>query len=152
MDNSFYITNRQKLLFMVKELHKHGFGKLRIIPSLSPSGMSWRCSFIAKTKNNSLIASSWIYNYEKENSLEEIELTYQELANLFIKQNLDFIEDCKGEDEEYVKWYGEMVDNLAEGELPYAFDDYFSPTDFWKTSKGNEIKTLPNEKEYYLKN
>jgi hypothetical protein len=34
------------------------------------------------------------------------------LANLFIKENLEFIEDCKGKNEEYVKWYGEMVDNL----------------------------------------
>jgi NifB/MoaA-like Fe-S oxidoreductase len=152
MDNSFYITNRQKLLFTVKELHKRGFGKLRIIPSLSPSGMSWRCRFIAETKENDLIASTWMGNHEKENSLEEIKLTPQELANLFIRENLEFIEDCKGENEEYVKWYGEMVDNLEKGELPYAFSDYFSPTDFWKTSKGNEIKTLPNEKEFYFKN
>jgi hypothetical protein len=43
------------------------------------------------------------------------------LANLFIKENLEFIEDCKGKNEEYVKWYGEMVDNLEKGELPYAF-------------------------------
>jgi hypothetical protein len=152
MDSSFYITNRQKLLFTVKELHKRGFGKLRIIPSLSPSGMSWRCRFIAETKENVLIASTWICNHEKENSLEEIKLTPQELANLFIRENLEFIEDCKGENKEYVKWYGEMVENLGEGELPYAFADYFSPTDFWKTSKGNEIKTLPNEKEFYFKN
>jgi hypothetical protein len=137
---------------MVKELHKRGLGKLRIIPSLSPSGMSWRCRFIAETKENDLIASTWMGNHEKENSLEEIKLTPQELANLFIKENLEFIEDCKGKNEEYVKWYGEMVDNLEKGELPYAFADYFSPTDFWKTSKGNEIKTLPNEKEFYFKN
>jgi len=149
MDSSFYITNRQKLLFMVKELHKDGFGKLRIIPSLSPSGMSWRCNFIADTKHNDLIASSWLYNHEKENSLEEIKLAPQELAGLFIKENPEFIEDCKGENEEYVKWYGEMVENLEEDELPYAFADYFSPTDFWKTSKGNEIKILPKENEYY---
>jgi hypothetical protein len=46
------------------------------------------------------------------------------LANLFIKENLEFIEDCKGKNEEYVKWYGEMVDNLEKIELPYAFSDY----------------------------
>jgi hypothetical protein len=32
----------------------------------------------------------------------------------------------KVKNEEYVKWYGEMVDNLEKGELPYAFADYFS--------------------------
>jgi hypothetical protein len=75
-----------------------GNGKhLRITPSLSPSGMSWPCRFISETKDNDLIASTRICNHEKENSLEEIKLTPQELVNLFIRENLEFIEDCKGE-------------------------------------------------------
>ena len=151
MDSNFYMTNRQKLLFMVKELHKQGFGRLRIIPSLSPSGLYWRCSFIDETNNNHFIASGWICKHEKENSQEEIKLTPQELADLFMKENSDFIEHCKGRNEEYVKWYDKMVESLKKDELPYAFADYFPPTDFWKTSEGNEIKTLPNEKEYYFR-
>jgi len=135
---------------MVKELHNRGFGKLRVIPSLSPSGMSWRCSFIDETKANNLTASNWLSQFETENIPNEIQMTPLELADRFINENLGFIEHCKGNNETYVKWYEEMLDNLEENELPYAFADYFPPTDFWKTTKGNEIKTVANEKEYYL--
>lgn len=142
MDNNSFIKNRQNLLFMVEELHKLGFGKLRVIPSLSPSGMHWRCSFISEKTNNDFIASNWIYKHENKNS--------EELCHLFIKENPDFIKQCIGENEEYVLWYRNMVENLEEDELPYAFADHFHPTNFWTTSNGRKIKTLPNEKNYYF--
>ncbi|HAO08159.1 MAG TPA: hypothetical protein DCQ50_14505 [Chryseobacterium sp.] len=94
---------------MVEELHKRGFGKLRIIPSLAPTGMAWRCSFINETKENRFIASNWIAQHENENSKAAIKLTTQELADLFIKENFEFINHCKGENEEYEKWYSEML-------------------------------------------
>lgn len=144
------MINRQKLLFMVRELHERGFEKLRIIPSISPSGTHWRCKFITGARDISFTASNWIYNFEGENKQKKIKQTPKELADLFLKENSDFLEQCKGDNKEYVKWFAEMVDNLNEGELPYAFDDYFPPSDFWKTTDGNEIKTLLNEKVYYL--
>ena len=150
MEENFYMTNRQKVLFMVHELHKRGYGKLRIIPSLSPSGMSWRCSFIDESKNHELIASNWIFHHENEHSTEEIKMTIDELADLFVKENFEFIQYCKGTNEEYEKWYSEMLTQLGKGELPYAFADYFSPTDYWETSEGKQIKTLSNERKYYL--
>ena len=150
MEENLYMTNRQKLLFMVEELHKRGYGKLRIIPSLSPSGTSWRCSFIDETKNHELIASNWIFHHENGHSSEEIKMTIEEFADLFVKENFEFIQHCNGTNEEYEEWYSEMLQQLIKGELPYAFADYFSPTNFWKTSEGKEIKTLPNEQNYYF--
>ena len=149
MENNYYMTNRQKLLFMAKELHKRGYEKLRVIPSLSPSGLSWRCSFIDGTRDNSVIASCWIYQHEKEGSKEEIALSSKELADLFVRENAGFIKQCKGENKEYVKWYSDMVDNLEKNELPYAFSDYFFAKDMWETSEGNRINTLSNEYKYY---
>lgn len=64
MSLNTYMNNRQKLLYMVEELHKRGFGKLEIIPSISPSGMHWRCTFIDETKNHNLIATNWLYDIE----------------------------------------------------------------------------------------
>ena len=145
MENNCYKTNRQKLLFMVNELHKRGFGNLRIIPSLSPSGMYWRCSFVNQENDRNFNATNWLGEYETEN-LQEIKQTPSELAELFVKENIDFIKYCKGENDEYVKWYEEMVNGLDEGELPYAYAEYFSPTDFWKTSSQKTIKTLSDEK------
>lgn len=151
MADSFYITNRQKLLFVAEELHKRGFGKLRIIPSLSPSGMNWRCNFIDDTNKNSFYASEWINTHENENSSDEIKLTINEFADLFILENFDFIEHCKGINEDYVKWYSEMLRQLKKDELPYAFADSEMLKGVWRTSQGNEIKTLPNQDKYYFR-
>ena len=150
MKSNSYIINRQQLLRMVWELHECGFEKLRVIPSMSPSGAHWRCKFIASKKDISFTASNWICNFEDESIRGKIKQTPKELADLFLKENLDFLEQCKGDNKEYVKWFAEMVENLNEDELPYAFTDYFPPSDFWRTTDGNEIKTLPNEKDYYL--
>ena len=150
MDENFYMTNRQKLLFMVKELHIRGFGKLRIIPSISPSGVYWRCNFIDDTKSNYFIASNWISSHEKASPKLEITMTSIELADLFMRENFEFLEHCKGVNEEYQKWYIGMLEQLTKDELPYAFDDWEMTEGIWKTSKGSEIKTLPNEQKYYF--
>ncbi|MCI2228836.1 hypothetical protein MC378_06620 [Polaribacter sp. MSW13] len=136
---------------MVKELHKRGFGKLRVIPSISPSGLAWRCVLINQTKKYKFIASTWIQTIENIDSRGEIKLSPKELAGLFIKKNVEFIEHCKGKNEEYEKWFNQVVKSLKNDELPYAFDlsDFFFPTSYWLTTKGNEIRTLPNEKDYY---
>jgi predicted nucleic-acid-binding Zn-ribbon protein len=149
MDTNFYMINRQKLLFIAEELHKRGFGKLRVVPSLSPSGIYWRCNFISETKKHDFAASNWICNQEKEN--EEIKLTIIELTNLFAKENSDFIEKCKGENKEYTEWYSRMLKQLTKEELPYAIADWKIPKGVWRTSEDKEITTLPNEDKYYFK-
>ena len=136
---SLYYTNMQKVLFIASELHKRGYEKLRVEPSISPNGMAWRCSYfvIIETAKKSIYVSNWI-QIEKKYSI-------QELANLLEKENTEFFLKCKGKSHEYVQWFKEMLKILKEGELPYAYDDYFPPTDYWKTSLGNKIKILPGE-------
>ena len=137
---------------MVKELHKRGYGKLQVMPSVSPNGMSWRCSFYNDLRQNPYPASIWLEKYEYEIFQDEIIHAAQKLADFYVKDNMEFIEQCKGKNDEYVKWYCEMVDNLEAEELPYAFDDYYSPTnDLWNTSKDKKIKSLPKEYEYFFK-
>lgn len=149
MEQDFYATNRQKLLFMVEELHERGYENLRVFPSLSPSGTHWRCSFIEKTERHKVISSNWIYDHEEENSSEELKYSTQELADLFIQENQDFMEHCKGADAEYKMWYTEMLKQLNKDELPYAAADFDIPKGAWITTEGNKIKTLPDEEKYY---
>ncbi|GAA4281965.1 hypothetical protein [Gaetbulibacter aestuarii] len=131
---------------MVKELHKRGYGNLRVIPFISPTGLTWRCELIdIKKQNETLAASRWIESKRNGNMQVEINLSPKELADLFIKENIDFLEPCKGKSDEYEKWYSQMVENLTENELPHAFDtsDYFFPTDYWLTTENKKINTLP---------
>jgi hypothetical protein len=147
MGRKFYMSNRQKLLFMAEELHKRGFGKLRVIPSLSPSGLAWRCSFFDEVNETECIASNWIYKLEPET--EEIILSTQELADLFIAENPRFISSCLGSDEPYTDWYSSMLAQLIKNELPYGYADWEIEVDTWETSEGKVINTLPNEKTFF---
>ena len=148
--SAIYMRNRHKLLLMARELHKSGCGYLRVAPSLSPSGMSWRCGFVDKLTKSEVEASIWLYDIEKEGENGLITIDAKEMADIFVRDNGEFVELCKGEDREYTKWYAEMVARLEEDELPYAFAEYFSPSGFWKTSKGKEIASLAGDVEYYL--
>ncbi len=147
MHSNFYYENMQKLLFMVKELHKRGYGNLRVIPYISPTGLTWRCEFIDQKKQNEPIAASkWIHIKGNNNLQAEIKLSPHELADLFIVENINFLEQCKGKNDEYEKWYSQMVESLTEKELPYEFDvsDEFFGADYWLTTENRKIVTLPN--------
>ena len=148
---NYYMINMQKILLVARELHKRGYENLHVVPSVAPTGLAWRCSFatISNGEKQSIIVSNWISQFFDDEN-KEIKQSPQELSELLEKENIDFLSKCKGENREYVEWYNEMLNKLQEGELPYAFAEYFSPTDFWRTSLGTEIKTLPNEKQFYL--
>lgn len=150
MSDNYYMINMQKLLYIVKELHIRGFEKLRICPFLSPTGLSWRCSFVADndSRKESIVSSTWIENYFSKE--KNIEFYIDELTDMFERQHIGFLNACKGKNKEYVEWFSMMLEKLKEDELPYAFAEYFSPADYWKTSEGQEIRTLPNEKRFYV--
>ena len=140
----------QKLLYVVKELHIRGFERMRIIPHLSPTGLTWRCNFVSDTdlQRETIASSNWIQNYFSKE--KNIEFSIIELTDLFEREHANFLNACRGNNKEYVEWYSDMLNKLNEGELPYAFAEYFSPTDYWKTSEGQQINTLPDEKRYYV--
>jgi hypothetical protein len=149
MEPNFYILNLQIILYIAGNLHKKGYENLRIVPSMSPSGLSWRCSFVANKDGRllNLYASTWIQEFYEIND-KEIELSIQELTDSFIEKENEFLQNCIGKNEEYVKWFENVLQNLKERELPYAFAEYFLPTSFWKTSLGNEIKIIPGDEKY----
>jgi hypothetical protein len=150
MKSNFYLSNRQKLLFIVEELHQRGFEKLRVMPSESPSGSHWRCSFIDEKKNHELSASNWISYHEGQNSKEELKLTTLELTDLFVKENFKFLELCKGQNNEYAEWYSGMLKQLDNEEVPYTYLDWKLQKVIWKTLNGKKIETSPSEGKYYL--
>ena len=149
MELNFYMVNMQKLLFIGQELHHRGYENLRVIPSLSNTGLAWRCSFISTDddEKESIPASTWIQNVLKIG--EESEESIKDLTNLMVRDYPEFFKKCLGENSLYKEWFSQMLNSLEKDELPYAFADYFGPTNYWKTSNDNKIATLPNEEQYY---
>ena len=130
----------QKILFIAEALHTKGYQNLKVIPSLAPSGVYWRCSFVISEldENYEIIASSWLQKYF-DVSIEKIKLNVKELTDKFIEDHKDFLEKCVGRNEEYAFWFQNVLELLDKEELPYAFADYFGPTTYWKTSLGKKL-------------
>lgn len=149
MSKNSYMSNMQKLLFVAKELHNRGFHDIRVIPSLSPSGLSWRCTILinAGFNNISINASKWIQQFFDDD--ENANLSISQLVDRFIEEHQASLKECRADNTEYVGWYASMLHQLIEGELPYAFSDYFSSDDYWETSEGRQIETLPGESRFY---
>jgi len=147
MEPNYYMINMQKLLYVVKELHSRGYENIHIVPHLSPSGMSWRCLFVTDFDLERVNAGVWLQS--SFDIYKEIGLSISELTDKLEKEHSEFLRYCNGRNEEYVTWFKMMLVKLKFDELPYAFADYFQPTDYWKTSDGQQITTLPDEKKYY---
>jgi hypothetical protein len=148
MNDNYYMKNRKILLLMVEQLHNLGFGNLKIIPYIAPTGMHWRCEFISPQRKHSCIASRWLGNYEADHP--QIKISPKALADLFVADHFDFILHCRGQNTEYCSWYKQMLNQLDADELPYAFDNFTKTEGYWLTSKDKKIYTLPNEGQDYF--
>ncbi|MCL2597545.1 MAG: hypothetical protein FWD66_07810 [Paludibacter sp.] len=147
----------QKLLLMVRELHCLGFEKLRIIPHIAPSGLYWRCEFVPKkyilknigTKKSQKAAkyvfpfytSGMEFNYfEWEDGKN---LSSFEMAERFADKFPELMEDCRGEDKKYAKWFLKVLATLTESDLPFFSNDSFDAYSYVPTTKGNLLEMPP---------
>lgn len=151
MSTNFYMLNMQKLLLIAKSLHAKGYENLKIIPSLSSSGLYWRCSYVnaEASRDSEIVVSNWLHNYYNITA-EEINISVQELTDMFIKGHEEFLMKCIGKNEDYKTWFQNILDILEKEELPYAFSDFFGPTNYWLTSFGKKIYLNQNEAIKFL--
>lgn len=133
------MLNMQKILHLTGELHKKGCTELHVIPSLSPSGVYWRCDFINARTGERLSVSNWLHEHFEIN---EMELSTEEIVHRFEEDHRDFLLPTQGKDDAYSQWFSKMLQQLEEGELPYAFADYYDDPNYWQTNTGKKIKTL----------
>ena len=139
MKKNYYMLNMQKLLQLAVQLHQKGFSGLEVIPSLSPSGVYWRCDFVNANTGDGLSVSSWLHEQFDINAQE---LLSASITEKFQEQHHDFILSCGGMENAYSQWLKDLVSQLESDELPYAFSDYYNDPNYWQTSKGKKIKTL----------
>ncbi len=139
MKKNLYMLNMQKLLHLAGELHRKGYRELQVIPSISPSGVYWRCDFIDAHTQNRLSVSNWL---QEHFDIEEMEVSAAEIVHRFEADHRDFLLNIQGKDDTYSQWFSEMLQQLEEGELPYAFTDYYYDPDYWQTNTGKKIKTF----------
>jgi len=135
------IRRAQRLLMMVHELHKVGYQRLRIAPSMAPSGMFWRCSIThignISATNGALLhycdCDSADYSSGQGNTYfgwkDARRDTARQLAAKFLERFPEISEKGKGEDWTYAGWYVQMLGIAERGALPVAIADWYSEPD-----------------------
>lgn len=143
----------RKVLLMVAELHLRGYQRLRILPYMAPSGMSWRCaigpatlfSHDGLTLDESGKFGVTTVSYTSASVTEYFlwtdakDETPSGLARLFIKRFPEIVAAAKGSDWTYAGWYVEMLGLTYPNHLPYAFADGDGPEKWdrrtsWRTT------------------
>lgn len=125
-------------------LHRRGFQRLRIVPGMSGSGMSWRCSVTSASNVEPEpavrgldrlidhdLAAHWT-NADSER-LFGIEwrdsMTAHELADLMIAAHPRMVEAGRGEDWRYAGWFVTVLGALDQGCVPVFYADSLIVTD-----------------------
>ena len=133
----------RKVLLMVGSLHQAGYERLRIFPSMSPSGAYWRCSIgpasVADRASGARVAFDFEdaellahYSSGEEDSYFGIDgsnMSPEELGQAFIDRFPRIAVAASGRDEPYVMWFKEMLRLTDPNHLPYAFADWETPDD-----------------------
>lgn len=128
-----WMARYMRFFKMIARLHEMGYELLRLCPSLSPSGCSWRgvlspkkytltvCGAICTDifHDNVVATNGFMPWYE-----EMPDATPQEDAERFIQHCPLCIHQCYGKDSEYVSWFRKYcLHNSLQGHLPIAQDD-----------------------------
>ncbi len=148
------IRRAQRILWMVHELHKAGFQRLRIVPGLAPSGCYWRCTItpasnILKTHGARRLENIDMARYSTgmqnkyfdwEDALND---TARQLAVKFIERFPEIVEKSFGRDWEYAGWYVEMLGFAERGHLPVAYADWYGDAPDYLAKDGDRELPFP---------
>jgi hypothetical protein len=132
----------RNILRMVSELHARGYQKIRIAPSMAPSGLYWRCAITSSScissRHGAIIANCYglIARYSSSSGRKYFDwddatrYNPSRLAELFIKRFPEIANSGKGSDWAYAGWYLEMLYLTDPDCLPIASADYPLPKNY----------------------
>jgi ADP-ribosyl-[dinitrogen reductase] hydrolase len=117
-------------LEMVEELHRRGLQRLRITPSMAPSGLYWRLSVHAEGCDDT---DRWTSGNPDDGR------TAEQLADRFVAAHPALAEAGRGDDPAYAAWVSRVVELARQGRLAYFFAD-------WETDDSDGVPlTGPDE-------
>ena len=130
----------RRLILAVRELHEQGLQRLRVVPSIAPSGLAWRCDLthagdVSNAPGARLCnwAAAFHYSsaqgYDYFGSGDLSALSPSELSVAIRDMCPGLTRDSTGDDPDYVAWFAEVVRATHPHHLPYAFADWETPTD-----------------------
>ncbi len=102
-------------LEMVEALHRRGLQRLRIMPSIAPSGLYWRLTVSVAGCDD---VDRWTTGNPDEG------LDAEALADQFAADHPALVRAGRGQDPAYAEWLARAVDLARRGWLPYFHADW----------------------------
>ena len=102
-------------LEMVEALHRRGLQRLRITPTIAPSGLFWRLTVSAPGCDE---VDRWTTGNPDEG------LDGDALADGFVADHPALVEAGRGADPVYAAWVSRVADLARDGRLAYFFADW----------------------------
>ena len=102
-------------LEMVEVLHRRGLQRLRITPSMAPSGLYWRLSVHAEGCDD---VDRWTSGNPDDG------LDAAALADRLVADHPALAEAGRGDDPAYAAWVSRTVELARQDRLPYFFADW----------------------------
>lgn len=125
--DSAIVRRGVRVVSMVHDLHRRGFQKLRVLPTLSPSGMHWRCLIThADNTDRSGAPIDWSGQPEPVVAYSTAQdasyfgwsgfenASARELADQFIRAFPALADRALGRDWEYAGWLVELLGRMEE--------------------------------------
>lgn len=125
-----------RMIEMAHELHVLGYQKIRIFPSMAPSGCYWRLDFApadafgSATEPPSQYNERLIARYSSGSEWQPFgwqsvqELSAEELAQQFLRQFPELCRAGEGDDWAYAGWLTRLLGEVRKGRLPYMAADW----------------------------
>lgn len=138
----------RKFLYLVHELHKMGYQKLRIAPGMAASGMQWLCQIFssADLEREHAGAKAPVAEYSSTEGdtffgwQDAVGAPLGKLAELFVERFPELAESGKGSDWAYAGWYMEMLRLTEPSALPIAYADWELPAGYLSTMGGGSLR------------
>lgn len=119
-------------------LHRKGYERLRIMTSLSSSGMYFRMCISSKKHFDNktgfvlcMCKEDEVYRYSTSGGFiffgDELSMqnaSVEEVANKLLNTYPKLEKEGKGDDKKYVAWFLRLLEMVKKEKYPYAFSDY----------------------------
>lgn len=133
---AYQLRMERMFLRTIEELHKMGYEKIRIVPSMAPTGLAWRCTITTK-QNTSNKCGAMMGDHFPWNSKEVymsngmfpwkmMELSPYDNALKFIKEFPVIAKGGKGCDHEYAQWFKKVIRECYHYRFPISFEEYWN--------------------------
>lgn len=145
------------VLQMIQELHGLGYQRLRIAPGVASSGHYWRCA-ITHAANIRSDHGALIRDEQRDTAVYSAGTgdrffgwddarndSPAELARKFVERFPVIVRLGRGDDDAYQRWFQNVIDLAADGDLPIAYSDWPDETEtgILQTVGGNTCLPLP---------